>query len=245
VKRLAQFGLAFLVLMSSSLFARPALVSLQTAASEPFAGYVDGPSRARSGVVLVHDWFGVSPFYTQAAARLAKQGYRVLAVDLYGGRQAKTHDEAAMLLGSLQDDLAAREIDAAVAWLSEGGRPVVMMGFSMGAKHALAASLRNRSVRATVLWYGETINDSERLKPLNGPALLIAGSRDGEAAAENAAAFSRAADKAGVGAEIYVYPGADHAFAQPLFNAGKTFDPVAAQVAWDLTESFLKRRLPH
>jgi dienelactone hydrolase len=38
-------------------------------------------------------------------------------------------------------------------------------------------------------------------------------------------------------------PGADHAFAQPLFNAGKTYDPVAADVAWRLSQDFLKRRL--
>jgi dienelactone hydrolase len=46
-----------------------------------------------------------------------------------------------------------------------------------------------------------------------------------------------------VGAEVYLYPGADHAFAQPLFNAGRTYDPVAAEVAWRLSEDFLKRRL--
>ena len=66
----------------------------------------------------------------------------------------------------------------------------------------------------------------------------------GRSAPEDAAAFSRAADAAGTGAEIYIYPGADHAFAQPLFNQGKTYDPVAAEVAWRLSEDFLKRRLP-
>jgi carboxymethylenebutenolidase len=117
------------------------------------------------------------------------------------------------------------------------------MGFSMGAKHALAAALRNPAVHATVLWYGQTINDSAKPRQLAGPALLIVGSHDGESAAANAAAFCKAAGAAGVGAEVYIYPGADHAFAQPLFNAGKTYDPVAADVAWRLTQDFLKRRL--
>ena len=31
--------------------------------------------------------------------------------------------------------------------------------------------------------------------------------------------------------------------AQPLFNQGRTYDPVAAAVAWEVTESYLKRRL--
>jgi carboxymethylenebutenolidase len=113
----------------------------------------------------------------------------------------------------------------------------------MGVRHALAAAVRNRAVRATVLWYGETIKDPEQLRQLAGPALLIVGSHDGPSAAENSAAFSKAADTAGAVAEVYIYPGAEHAFAQPLFNAGRTYDPVAADVAWRLTQDFLNRRL--
>jgi carboxymethylenebutenolidase len=244
VKRSVLLGFALVTLLAtSSLFARATPMTLYTAASEPFTAYVAGPKDARKGVVLVHDWFGVSPFYTEAAERLGKQGYRVVAVDLYSGSRATTHEEAGRLLQSLHDDTAGREIDAAIKWLGDGGRIVAAMGFSMGAKHALAAALRNTSVRATVLWYGETIKDPVQLQRLAGPALLVVGSRDGRSAAEDSAAFSKAADAAGVGAEVFVYPGADHAFAQPLFNQGKTYDPVAADVAWRLSENFLKRRL--
>jgi carboxymethylenebutenolidase len=232
-----------MLLAAPPLFARAVPTTLHTASSEPFKAYVAGPSNARAGIVLVHDWFGASPFYEEAADKLAADGYRVLAVDLYGGHSATTHEQASKLLESVHDDIAGREIDAAIAQLTGGGRPVAVMGFSMGAKHALAAALRNRSVHATVLWYGETIRDADKLRPLAGPALLIVGSHDGTSAADDSAAFSKAADTAGVGAEIYVYPGADHAFAQPLFNEGKTYDPIAAQLAWRLSEDFLRRRL--
>jgi carboxymethylenebutenolidase len=239
-----RFCLAFLLLLSASpLFARASEMTLYTASSEPFAVYVSGPKDARTGVVLVHDWFGVSPFYTQGAEKLAHQGHRVIAVDLYSGRSATTHDQASKLLESLQDEVAGRKIDAAITQLAVGGRLVAVMGFSMGGRHALAAALRNRSLMATLVWYGETIKDPEKLRQLAGPALLIVGSRDGSSAAEDSAAFSRAADKAGVGAEVYIYPGASHAFAQPLFNEGRTYDPIAAEVAWRLSEDFLRRRL--
>jgi Dienelactone hydrolase and related enzymes len=244
MKLFSRFCLLSLILCAaSSAVARVMPMTLHTASAEAFRVYVDGPQDAGKGVVLVHDWFGVSPSYTAAAERLAADGYRVVAVDLYDGRSATTHEAAGTLLEALHDDVAAREIDEAIKWLSEGGRPVAIMGFSMGVKHALSAALRNSPVRATVLWYGETIKDSEKLRHLGGPALLIVGSHDGRSAPQDAAAFSRAADTAGVGAEIYVYPGADHAFAQPLFNQGKTYDPVAADVAWRLSEDFLKRRL--
>jgi carboxymethylenebutenolidase len=244
MKRSARFALAVLLtLAASSAFARAVPTTLHTTTSESFTAYVAGPKNATKGVVLVHDWFGVSSFYTQAAERLANDGYRVVAVDLYGGRAATTHEEAAKLLQALHDDVAGREIDAAIQSLVTGGQSVATMGFSMGAKHALAASLRNPSVHATLLWYGETIKDPEQLRHLAGPALLVVGSHDGKSAADDSAAFSKAADAAGVGAEVYLYPGAEHAFAQPLFNQGKTFDPAAADVAWRLSESFLERRL--
>jgi len=166
-----------------------------------------------------------------------------VAVDLYGGRRATTHEEAGTLLGSLDADLAGRKIDAAIQSLSTRPRKLAVMGFSMGAKHALSAALRNKSIRTTVLWYGETVNDPHQLKSLGGPVLLIVGSADGPTAAENAATFSKAADTAGAAAEIYVYPGAAHAFAQPLFNQGKTYDPIAAETSWRLSEDFLRRRL--
>jgi carboxymethylenebutenolidase len=243
VKRLTCLCYMLLTLLSVPVFAHPTPIKLHTGSSEAFTAYVAGPKDASKAIVLVHDWFGVSPAYSEAADKLGKLGYRVVAVDLYGGRQATTHEQAGALLAELHDDLAARELDAAINFSSAGVRPVAVMGFSMGAKHALSAALRNTSVRATVLWYGETEKDPEALGHLGGAALLIVGSHDGPSAADGALAFSKAADAAGVGAEVYVYPGAEHAFAQPLFNQGRTYDPVATDVAWKLTESFLTRRL--
>ena len=163
-------------------------------------------------------------------------------MDLYNGRSATTHNEASALLGALDANVAAEKIDAAIKSLGERPRKIALMGFSMGARHALAAALRNTSVRATVLWYGDITKDMDRLSKLSGPVLLVAGSKDGSAL-DDSSAFAKAADAAGSGAELYVYPGAVHAFAQPLFNQGKTYDPVAAETAWRITEDFLSRRL--
>jgi carboxymethylenebutenolidase len=204
--------------------------------------YVTGPQDAGECVVLVHDWFGVSPFYADAADRLAQKGYCVVAVDLYNGRAATSHDEAGALLATLNADVAAAKIDAAVRFLGDRPRKIAIMGFSMGARHALTAALRNKSVRATVLWYGDTSKDTDQLANLSGPVLVVAGSKDGSAV-DDSARFIKAADAAGTAAEVYVYPGAVHAFAQPLFNQGKTYDPVAAETAWKITEDFLNRRL--
>jgi carboxymethylenebutenolidase len=215
--------------------------SVTTESGRTVSIIVGGPDDATGGIVLVHDWFGVTPFYHEAVTRLAREGYRVVAVDLYDGRSATTHPEAWELMSALDTTAAASAIDAAIGALAN--RPLALIGFSMGAPHAIRASMRHaQRVRATVVFYGDTPSDPATLAELGGPILSIQGSRDGEAASA-AAALSVAADEAAVGAEIYVYPGAHHAFAQPLFNGGETYDPAAARAAWRLAVDFLDRRL--
>jgi carboxymethylenebutenolidase len=243
VSLLAQRCVAVLALLvASPCFAKATIETLHTASAHSFSAYVDGPADARAGIVLVHDWFGVSPFYVEATERLARQGYRVVAVDLYDGRKATTHEQAGTLLKALDANLANEKVDAAIKLLADRPRKLAIMGFSAGAKPAFDASLRNKAVGATLIWYGPTVNDANALKSLGGPALLVVGSKDGSAA-DNAAAFSKAADSAGAKAEIHIYPGEEHAFAQPLFNAGRTYDAAAADSAWRLSEDFLKRSL--
>jgi carboxymethylenebutenolidase len=165
-----------------------------------------------------------------------------VAVDLYDGHHAATHDEAGALMKTVDASVAGEELDAAIKSLTDRPRKIAIMGFSMGGKFAFSAALRDKAIGATLIWYGETVNETAKLTTLSGPALLVVGSKDGPAA-DNAAAFSKAADAAGAKAEIHVYPGEVHAFAQPLFNEGKTYDAVAAESAWRLSEDFLKRSL--
>jgi len=43
--------------------------------------------------------------------------------------------------------------------------------------------------------------------------------------------------------EIFVYPGADHGYEQPLFNEGKNYNLEAVRATWVLIEDFLANRL--
>jgi carboxymethylenebutenolidase len=232
----------WLLLAGLPALAAPDAETVTTADGQPFTAYVDGPQDAERAVVLVQDWFGVTPFYLEAAERLAQQGYRVVAVDLYGGKHASTHDEARALLQATDAGHAGAIIDAAIESLRDERRKLGVMSFSAGASYALPAALRHDEINATVIWYGDTVNDPAKLAELSGPLLFVVGSQDGPAA-DRAAALSKAADAAGKAAEIYIYPGAAHAFAQPLFNQGQTFDPVATEASWRVTEDFLLRHL--
>jgi len=242
VKRLIQIMILLVVTICLPSWANSMAKTATLESGEKFTIFENGPTKSNKGILLVHDWFGVSPFYLEAAERLAKNGYRVIAVDLYEGQSATTHADAWKLMQALDANLAAAKIDFALAELQEPNRRIAIMGFSMGSVHAFQAALRNDVIKATVIWYGDVVKDAAALKDLTGPVLAIFGSKDG-AAVDEAAAFSKAADAAGKFGEIWVYPGAHHAFAQPLFNEGSTYDPVATAAAWKLTENFLARQI--
>lgn len=198
-------------------------------------------------IVLSHDWFGDSDYYRNFGKELAKEGYGVIASDLYDGRPGgRTHAEAWALLKELTAEHAASVLDQNIESAKQLSDWVIVIGFSAGAPHALQAAIRNSNdVDGVIIFYGDTTKDVEQLAKLKGPVLAIYGSKDptyGEVnASEEAAHFMQAADDAKITAEIHIFGGQNHAFAQPLFNAGETYDSAAAAAAMTLTQDYLKR----
>ena len=63
--------------------------------------FVAGPADSSAGVLVVHDYFGISDATRESVEHLGSLGYRALAVDLYGGKSAGTHEEAIRLMQAL------------------------------------------------------------------------------------------------------------------------------------------------
>jgi carboxymethylenebutenolidase len=82
--------------------------------------------------------------------------------------------------------------------------------------------------------------DPAELAVLKTPILGHFGALDRSIPLESVRAFEATLDEQGVAVEIHVYPGADHAFANP---SGTRYDAAAAELAWDRTLKFLARHL--
>lgn len=201
-----------------------------------------GPRDAPLGIVMVHDWFGVSAFMQESTARLGGQGYDVVAVDLYRGASADNHAEAGKLMGGLDPDDVQRQIAGAIKAVGQAGRPVVVLGFSMGGGYAYTYGLAaGDDVDAVIVVYGGFEVQVEVLANWPGDLLLITGSADAWAMGSLAdvqatmAALERSP-------EIYIYPDARHAFAQILYNGGLNYDAEATAMAWLNIDAFLERQ---
>jgi carboxymethylenebutenolidase len=216
-------------------------VTLKHGDGREFRAFVAGPADAKAAVLVVHDYFGISDATQQVVQHLGTLGYRSVAVDLYGGKSANSHEGAVKLMQSLDRKTTEEILQAGLDCLKQPGRKLATIGFSMGAMESLNANLNDpEAVSATVMIYGSGFDkiDSKRLERLKSPVLVIAGGED-TGATQAAINFISSMKEAKRPYEMLIYPGADHGYAQPLFNNGKNYNPEAVRSTWVLVEDFL------
>ncbi len=216
-------------------------VTIKQADGRELRAFVAGPADAKAAVLVVHDYFGISDATQQSVKHLGTLGYRSVAVDLYGGKSATSHEEAVKLMQSLDRKANDKILQAGLDYLKRPGRKLATIGFSMGAQESLNANLNDpEAVSATVMIYGSGFDkiDTKRLERLKSPVLVIAGTEDTDAT-QAAINFLFSMREAKRPYEMLIYPGADHGYAQPLFNEGKNYNPEAVRTTWVLVEDFL------
>lgn len=213
---------------------------------KPLRGYVARPKNASGslpGIIVIQEWWGLNDNIRAMTRRLAGEGYLALAVDLYGGEVATDPGKARELMTKALGDLEAgsSNIRAAHAWLERNGaRKVGVIGWCFGGGWALETALFLPEIDATVMYYGRVVTEKDRLAALKSPLLGIFGAEDKGIPVEGVRAFEKALKELGKNAEIHVYEGADHAFAN---SSGGAYKADAAEDAWKRTVAFFKKHL--
>src|SRR5262245_58374659 len=88
--------------------------------SQPAPGHLALPANKRGpGLILLHAWWVLTPFFLGLCRRLADADFVVLAPDLYHGATATTIAEAKKLRSQLDRDRAHQEMLAAVDYLHQ------------------------------------------------------------------------------------------------------------------------------
>ena len=235
-------------------------VAYGTGTGTSFSGYEAHPTRPDSvleargldttnaalpGLILIHEWWGLNDNMQAMARRLAGEGYRVLAVDLYDGTVADNPDRARGLMEqAMQDEEAAlSNLAAAYAHLETvaGSPSVGVMGYCFGGAMALNAGLAMpEDLDAMVIYYGRLNADPDDLERLDMPILGIFGADDESIPEDQVRTFESTLQDLGITSQIHVFEGVGHAFANP---SGTNFDAEAAREAWDITTEFLQEHL--
>ena len=208
-------------------------------------GYVVAPdSGSGPGVVLLHAWWGLTPFFKSLADRLADAGFVALAPDLYGDNQTvATPDEAEALLAASSPDRAANLVAASVTALhgmpATPDRPVGIVGFSMGASWGLWAAARlPELVSAVSLFYGASDID---LAPARAAFQGHFAEHDEFVSDDELVLMEADLRLRDQPVEFHHYAGTGHWFMES--DRPAAFVASAAALAWDRTVQFLHEQL--
>lgn len=203
-------------------------------------GYLAEPSdSARGGVVVIHEWWGLTDQIRRFCDRLASEGYHVLAPDLYDGETAKTAEEANAKLNALNFPRAVNEYvrGAAIRLKKMGGR-VAVLGFCAGGAMTLASSAMLEELAAGVCYYG--IPPGFEPANVRVPLLLHFAQHDDWCTPDNVDKLEAGLKRANKSYELHRYD-AHHAFAND--KRPEVFNAAATEQAFTRTIAFLRKQL--
>jgi carboxymethylenebutenolidase len=214
-------------------------------------GYLVYPNSTQEklpAVIMIHEWWGLNEHIKHQADVLARQGYVVLAVDLYGGKVATDFNQAMTLSSSVRNNSGAaiENLHSAVSYVKSldvvNGSRVASLGWCFGGDWSLQLALNSTEspLAATVLYYGRPVNDTSSLSEISWPVLGIFGDQDQAISVDSLKQFASALNASKVTNEIYLYEGVGHAFANP---SGDSYAPKETADAWQKTLAFLGRYL--
>lgn len=202
------------------------------------------------GVVVLHEWWGLTEPIRRVCDRLAEAGFVALAPDLYRGKTTASVAEAEAFGAALDQQVEQwrGDIRGAVEFLRQIGasRPpdgrgaFGVVAFSLGGSYALDMSINlPNEIAAVVTIYatypGLDYHDAQ------AAYLCHFAEHDQFVRAEDAAEMEQAIRAAGRPVTVYTYPGTKHWF----FDADRPdeYDAAAAALALDRTIAFLNTQL--
>ena len=197
-------------------------------------------------VIMIHENKGLNDNIKNMANLLARNGYVVLAVDLFNGEVTTDRNCSSELTQHVRDNqgIATANLKSAVKYAASlpnvNAEKIVSLGWCFGGAQSLQLALNSQDhpLAATIIYYGRLITDKTILSNIKWPVLGIFGDQDRSIPVDTVKAFELALNSSGITNEIYIYKGVGHAFANP---SGENYAPKETQDAWQKTLSFLKK----
>lgn len=218
--------------------------------------YPSGSNENKSGnkngtlpaVVMIHENKGLNDHIKNMANLLARNGYVVLAVDLFKGEVTTDRNRSSELTQYIRDnpDIATANLQSAVKYLASlpnvNAEKIASLGWCFGGAQSLQLALNSQDhpLAATVIYYGRLITDNATLAKIKWPVLGIFGDQDSSIPVDTVKEFESALNSNNIPNEIYIFKGVGHAFANP---SGDNYAPKETKDAWDKTLSFLDKHL--
>jgi dienelactone hydrolase len=222
-----------------------------------YRGYLAAPADATGpvpGVLVVHDWLGVTDATRMRCDMLARLGYAAFAADVYGADVRPSDADAMQVAGSYYGDQEKWRAHLAAAldrFSAEQGVDtgrLAAIGYCFGGSSALQLARMGADLRAVVSFHGGLSTGPEgEAEAIKAKLLVLTGGVDPVVPDEAVQAFEEELRTAPeVDWQVVTYSGAMHAFTVPTANApqyGAQYDERADRRSWTAMKDFFAETL--
>jgi carboxymethylenebutenolidase len=190
------------------------MIELTASDGHKLAAYrADPAGKARGGIVVIQEIFGVNSHIKQVADGFAADGYVAIAPALFDRVQKNvdlgyTPEDIAKgreIRGKVTNDMALKDAEAAVKAAASAGK-VGIVGYCWGGLVAWLAAAKIPGLAAAVPYYGGGILDNAELEP-KVPLMGHFGDKDAHIPVEGVKKLAEKHNKH----QIFIYE-ADHGF---------------------------------
>ena len=205
-----------------------------------FIVYDDAIKAKRPGIVVVHEWWGITKHIRDEARRFAGQGYTAFVADMYG--DAKTADnpkDAGALAGAVRKNpaamlsrfIAAKDLLARHATVDPSR--IGASGYCFGGSVVLDVARAGTELKGVAAFHAQlgAAGSAAEAGRVRAKLLVLNGEADPFIKPDTVEAFKKEMSAADVNYRYVNYPGAVHAFTNPeATEKGKQFNlPLAYQ----------------
>jgi dienelactone hydrolase len=220
----ALFAVALLTNANAAVKEEPVTYSDGQTTMKGFVVYDDAVQGKRPGIIMVHEWWGITSHIHNEARKFAEQGYTAFIADMFG--DAKTADnpkDAGALSGSVMKNPPAMEsrFKAARAELAKHAtvnpQRIGAVGYCFGGAVVLNMARAGDDLVAVAGFHASLGLNTPAPAPgtVKAKVLILNGADDPFVKREQYDTLKRDFDVTKADYRIIEYPGAVHAFTNP------------------------------
>ncbi len=205
-------------------------------------------------VIVVHEWWGRTPYIMDRARMLNEQGFAALPVDLFGnGKTVETPPEATALATPFykNPEIGIERLNKYVELAKKDPHvdpsKIYVIGFCFGGTQALNLARSGADVKGVVSLHGG-LATTVTPKEVKADVLVLHGGADPMVPKKELQAFEKEMKTVKADYRVVTYPGAKHAFTNPnATEIGKkykipiAYNKAADEAAWQELLKFLRQ----
>jgi dienelactone hydrolase len=216
-----------------------------------YLAYDDAQKEKRPGVLVIHEWWGLTDTVRKRVEKLAAIGYVAFALDLYGmGKTTTDMTKATKMLRMVQMNgyrwrqrgLAGLEVLKGLPQVDP--QRIAAIGYGWGGATLQQLVYNGTDIDGVVLFYSFRLPPADQASRVKAKILVLQGAADPYLDPGDLTDYISGMDKYGLNWRMVLFGGAKHGFSDPSAAQYKmeefAYNETADRQSWNQVALFLK-----